>query len=245
MPDDQAKEKRDLITALGAKIKLVKPAAIVNQNHYVNEARKLANGIPGGFFANQFETMANFRAHALYTGPEIWKQTSGNIDAFVMSSGTGGTIAGVGSFLKAKNPRIQVVLADPPGSSLYHKINSGVLYTDEQAEKTQKRHRYDTITEGVGIDRLTTNMAAGLASIDEAYRVSDEETASMARYILKNDGLFLGSSAALNLVVAKKVAKQLGPGHTVVTILCGSGSRELTKLHNPDFIEKELKIRIQ
>ena len=159
-----------------------------------------------------------------------------------MSSGTGGTISGVGSFLKALNRNIKIVLADPPGSSLFHKINSGVLFTHQQAERTQRKHRYDTITEGIGIDRLTSNMAAGLPSIDEAHRITDEETVLMARHVLEKDGLFLGSSSALNLVAAKKVAKQLGPGHTVVTILCGSGSRELTKLHNPNFIKTQLNL---
>mmetsp|Transcript_2936 Transcript_2936/g.3972 ORF Transcript_2936/g.3972 Transcript_2936/m.3972 type:complete len:387 (+) Transcript_2936:173-1333(+) len=242
MPDDQAEEKSNILKALGAKIKLVKPASIVNQGHYVNEARKLSKEIEGGFFANQFENLSNFRAHACYTGQEIWEQCDGDIDCFVMSSGTGGTISGVGTFLKAQNPKIIVALADPQGSSLYHKIESGVLYTQEQAERTLKRHRYDTITEGIGSDRLTTNMAAGLQSIDEAHRVTDKETTLMARYILRNDGLFIGSSSALNLVVAKKLALRLGPGHTIVTILCGSGSRELTKLHNPEYIKQHLNI---
>ena len=257
VPDDQAQEKYDILRALGAQVKLVKPCSIVNQEHYVNVARKLASSIPGGFFANQFENLANFRAHFLNTGPEIWEQTGGCVDAFVMSAGTGGTISGVGAFLKSKKPSVRVFLADPQGSSLYHKVNSGVLYTEEQQERRMKRHRYDTITEGIGIDRMTANFAAGLEHIEAAFRVSDREAVAMARQVLEKDGFFIGSSSAVNLHAAVKVAERLGPGHTskfarplrfisldstmyciVVTVLCGSGQRELTKLHNPLFLKE-------
>ena len=259
VPDDQAQEKYDILTALGARLELVKPCSIVNRAHYVNVARKLASEIPGGFFANQFENLANFRAHFLNTGPEIWKQTGGIVDAFVMSAGTGGTIAGVGAYLKSKKPNVRIFLADPQGSSLYHKVNSGVLYTEEQEERRLKRHRYDTITEGIGMDRQTANLGAGLDHIEEAFRVSDKEAVAMARFVLEEDGFFVGSSSAVNLHAAVKAAERLGPGNTsklflllawvtllrltkvsdvVVTVLCGSGHRELTKLHNPAFLQE-------
>mmetsp|Transcript_17165 Transcript_17165/g.27733 ORF Transcript_17165/g.27733 Transcript_17165/m.27733 type:complete len:371 (-) Transcript_17165:1073-2185(-) len=236
LPDDQAIEKRQLLETLGATLKLVKPVSIVNEGHYVNVAKRLAGEIKGGFFANQFENLANFRAHFLHTGPEIYEQAGGHIDAFVMSAGTGGTIAGVGKYLKIQDARTRVVLADPQGSSLFHKVNSGVLYTHEQAEKRVRRNRDDTITEGIGIDRLTANFGVALDDIDLAMRITDQEVVDMSRKLLLNDGLFVGSSSALNLQAAYKLAQQLGPGHKIVTVICGSGSRELTKLYNEDYL---------
>ncbi|CAK9033907.1 Cysteine synthase 2 (CS 2) (Cysteine synthase-like protein) (CSl) (O-acetylserine (thiol)-lyase 2) (OAS-TL 2) (O-acetylserine sulfhydrylase 2) [Durusdinium trenchii] len=239
LPDDQALEKRALLTGLGARVELVRPAAIVNSEHYVNKARRLAAETAGAFFANQFENLANYRAHLLNTGPEIWEQTQGQVDAFVMSAGTGGTIAGVGRFLQAQNPAVRVVLADPQGSSLHSFVEHGTLYTKEQAERRVRRHRDDTITEGIGLDRLTANFcAAGRQCIGQAIRVSDQEVVKMSRRVLREDGLFVGSSSALNLVAARKVALQLGPGHTVVTVLCGSGSREQTKLYNDAYLRE-------
>ncbi|DBA02402.1 TPA: hypothetical protein N0F65_007221 [Lagenidium giganteum] len=237
MPDDQAKEKSMLLEKFGAQVELVKPASIVNSKHYVNEARRRAKAIPGGYFANQFENTANFDIHYRMTGPEIWKQTNGEVDAFVMSSGTGGTIAGVSSYLKEQNPNVRVFLADPPGSSLYNKVRSNVCYTPQQAEKTVRRHRYDTIAEGVGIDRLTENFL--LAQIDDAFQATDQEIVEMSRFLLRNEGVFVGSSSALNCVAAVRAARKLGPGHVVVTVLCDSGQRHLTKFWDEEHIREQ------
>ncbi|OQS01168.1 cysteine synthase [Achlya hypogyna] len=230
MPDDQAKEKSDLLEQFGATVEFVKPASIVNAKHYVNQARRRANEIPGGFFADQFENLANCDVHYRTTGREIWEQTNGKVDAFVMSAGTGGTIAGVSLYLKQQKPDIQVVLADPPGSSLYNKVRHNVCYAPQQSERTVKRHRYDTIAEGIGIDRLTANFTQ--AKIDDAYVVSDQEAVDMSRFLLHEEGIFVGSSSAMNCVAAVRVAKKLGPGHTIVTMLCDSGQRHLTKFWN-------------
>ncbi|TMW63374.1 hypothetical protein Poli38472_002315 [Pythium oligandrum] len=240
MPDDQAKEKSQLLEKFGAHVELVKPASIVNAKHYVNEARRRAGVIPGGYFANQFENTANFDTHYNTTGPEIWHQTRGQVDAFVMSSGTGGTIAGVSSYLKEQNPKIQVFLADPPGSSLYNKVRSNVCYAPQQAEKKIRRHRYDTIAEGVGIDRLTENFL--LATIDDAFLVPDQETVEMSRFLLRNEGLFVGSSSALNCVAAVRAARKLGPGHTIVTVLCDSGQRHLTKFWDEEHVREHWQL---
>ena len=218
MPDDQANEKKLVLEKFGTRVELVKPASIVNSQHYVNQAKSFAESSAGdGYFTDQFENMANFQTHYGTTGPEIWKQTSGEVDAFVMSAGTGGTIAGVSRYLKEQNPKVQVFLVDPPGSSLYNKVRMNVCYASEQAEQRVKRHRYDTITEGIGLDRLTQNFLA--ASIDQAYRCTDKQAVEMSRYLLRNEGLFVGSSSALNCVGAVRAARQLGPGHVIVTMV--------------------------
>ena len=196
-----------------------------------------AEQTPGGFFANQFENTANFRAHYSTTGPEIWKQAGGaQIDAFVMAAGTGGTLSGVGRFLSEMKPGIKVCLVDPPGSALYHKIASGVLYAPQQAERRLLRNRYDTICEGIGLDRLTANFGLGLDAVHHAYKGTDEECVEMANYLLRNEGLFCGSSSAMNCVGVVKLARDLGPNHTIVTVLCDSGQRSLSKLYNAEFL---------
>lgn len=141
MPDDQAIEKSSLLVTLGASVERVKPASIVHPKHYVNLARKFAEATPGAFFANQFETPSNWRAHYSTTGPEIWNQSQGKIDVFVMGAGTGGTLAGVSKYLKERDAGVKVVLVDPPGSSLYNRVKHGVCYANEQAESRVRRHR--------------------------------------------------------------------------------------------------------
>lgn len=188
----------------------------------------------GGFFADQFENLANFRAHYEGTGPEIWNQTGGSLDAFVAAAGTGGTLAGVSRFLKEKNPDIKCFLVDPPGSGLFNKVTRGVMYTKEEAEGKRLKNPFDTITEGIGINRLTKNFM--MAELDGAYRGTDKEAVEMSRFLLKNDGLFVGSSSAMNCVGAVRLARSLGPGHTVVTILCDSGMRHLSKFHSPEYL---------
>ena len=245
MPDDQAVEKSNLMTLFGANVERVRPAAISNDRHYSRIAESRSRNTDSGtghgsstFYTDQFENLDNVKAHRTTTGVEIWTQTGGNIDAFVMSAGTGGTLTGVGSYLKEQNEQVQVVLADPSGSVLYHRVKDGVAYAPQQSEKTLKRVRIDTITEGIGIDRLTRNFTEYEDCVDDALRITDQEAVNMAWHLLRNEGLFLGSSSGLNCTAAMKVARRLGPGHTVVTVLCDSGNRHLTKLYNLDFLER-------
>lgn len=209
-------------------------------NGYTPEAGKqdtlFSSDCKGGFFADQFENLANFRAHYEGTGPEIWEQTGGKLDAFIAAAGTGGTVAGVSCFLKAKNPNVRCFLIDPPGSGLFNKVTRGVMYTREEAEGLRLKNPFDTITEGIGINRLTENFK--LAELDGAFRGTDLEAVEMSRYLLKNDGLFLGSSSAMNCVGAVRVAQALGPGHTIVTILCDSGMRHLSKFYDVGYLSE-------
>ncbi|XP_020687612.1 cysteine synthase 2 isoform X3 [Dendrobium catenatum] len=201
IPDDAAAEKAQIIEALGANVERVRPVSITHRDHFVNvarrralEANKLAaklgeaseikdNGMSkdyskGGFFADQFENLANFRAHYEGTGPEIWEQTEGNLDAFVAAAGTGGTVAGVSRYLKEKNPNVKCFLIDPPGSGLFNRVTRGVLYTKEEAEGRRLKNPFDTITEGIGINRLTKNFL--MADLDGAYRGTDKEAVEMS-----------------------------------------------------------------
>eukprot|EP00049_Salpingoeca_infusionum_P002703 m.59033 g.59033 ORF g.59033 m.59033 type:complete len:412 (+) comp11743_c0_seq1:33-1268(+) len=236
MADDMAQEKEIMLRTLGAEVKRVKAVSIVNRDHFCNVAKRLAETMPNAVWADQFETASNFAAHYKTTGPEILRQTNGKLDAFVMAAGTGGTLSGVGAALHDANPSIQVALIDPPGSSLYYKVKSGVLYAPQQAERTLLRNRYDTITEGIGIDRLTANFNRGLSHITEAFRGTDLEAVNMAYYLIKHEGLFVGSSSAMNVVGAVKMAQKLGQGHVIVTCLCDQGHRSMSKLYNNDFL---------
>lgn len=195
---------------------------------------------PRGFFADQFENRSNFDAHFQGTGPEIWRQTNGRIDAFVSGAGTGGTIAGIGQYIKSINEKIVVALADPEGSGLYNKVKHGVMFDRKESEGTKRRHQVDTIVEGIGINRLTNNIDLALPIIDDAFRISDAEAVSMSRYLVKNDGLFLGSSSACNLVACVKLVRRMGwaEGQTVVTILCDSGNRHYSKFWNDEYLRK-------
>jgi cysteine synthase A len=242
LPDDQAKEKQVILRSLGAVVYEVPTAAISNPNNYVNVARKVAKVAREEFqidavFTDQFENDANFDMHYYQTGPEIWKQRNGKVDAFVMSSGTGGTIAGVGTYLKERRPSIQIVLVDPPGSALYHKIEHGIAYAVEQRERTLRKHRYDTLAEGIGLDRITNNFARGLDSIDRSFRVTDQEAVDMAHWILRTEGLWIGSSSAMNMVGALRVALDLPRDSNVITMICDAGQRHATRFWNPVFIE--------
>ncbi|XP_030930290.1 cysteine synthase 2 [Quercus lobata] len=207
---------------------------------YTTGGEKQSSALPhnckGGFFADQFENLANFRAHYEGTGPEIWDQTGGSLDAFVAAAGTGGTVAGVSRFLQEKNPNIKCFLIDPPGSGLFNKVTRGVMYTREEAEGQRLKNPFDTITEGIGINRLTQNFMR--AKLDGAFRGTDLEAVEMSRFLLKNDGLFLGSSSAMNCVGAVRVAQSIGPGHTIVTILCDSGMRHLSKFCNAEYLSQ-------
>jgi cysteine synthase len=214
MPSDQAMEKSDLLLKLGATVDRVRPAPVVDQAHFVNQARHLAAEHtadpkrPGrGFFADQFETEANWRAHCEGTGPEIFQQCGGNLDAFVAGAGTGGTLSGVATFLKPKLPKIQIVLADPTGSGLFNKIKHGVMFHSKEKEGTRRRHQVDTIVEGIGLTRSTANFEAGKALIDDAVKVTDAQAMAMAKWLVEKDGIFVGSSSAVNC----ECVKILGP----------------------------------
>ena len=252
MPSDQATEKSDLLLKLGAVVDRVPPAPIIDPMHFVNRARNLAAGHtadptrPGrGYFADQFENEANWQAHFEGTGPEIYQQCGGKLDAFVAGAGTGGTIAGVARFLKPKLPNLRIVLADPQGSGLFNRIKNGVMFDTLEREGTRRRSQVDTIVEGIGLNRVTANFEAGRELIDDAIKVNDEEAMTMARWLAEKDGIFVGSSSAVNCkldlevvkyiplinegVAAARLARLMGPGHRIVTILCDSGTRHLSK----------------
>lgn len=205
MPSDQAFEKSDLLLKLGAVVERVSPAPIVDQLHFVNRARNAARRhtddpeVPGrGLFADQFETEANYRAHFEGTGPEIYAQAEGKVDAFVAGAGTGGTLSGVALYLKSKLPRCQIVLADPQGSGLYNKVKHGVMFHTLEREGTRRRDQVDTIVEGIGLTRSTHNFEVGREEIDDAVKVTDIQAKNMARWLVENDGIFVGSSSAVN-----------------------------------------------
>lgn len=156
------------------------------------------------------------------------------MDAFICGAGTGGTIAGVSQYLKSRSPGVRVLLIDPPGSSLYNKVTRGVMYTRQEAEGKRLKNPFDTIAEGIGINRLTANFSQ--AAVDGAFQGSDAEAVHMAQWLVHRDGLFVGSSSAMNCVGAVKAARALGPGHTIVTILCDGGQRHLSRFHNKDYL---------
>jgi cysteine synthase A len=227
MPDNQSPEKYALIEALGAEVRRVKTVPYSDPNHYQKTAGRLAQELPDAIWANQFDNTANRRAHLESTGPEIWEQTDGRIDAFVSASGTGGTLAGVSEYLKSRNPKVRTVLADPPGSSLYEFIRNGVV----------KATGSGSITEGIGIGRITANMQD--APIDDAVHIQDPETVRFVYRLLREEGLFVSSTSGINVAAAVRVARELGPGHTVVTILCDTGSKYLSRLFNREWLTQK------
>lgn len=248
MPDDVAIEKRQLLQRLGAHVECVRPCSIIDEGHFVNIARRRAlemnkaadldDSLPRAFHVNQFENIDNITAHFYSTGPEIYTQTNGIIHALVLGCGTGGTLAGVCRYLKPRIPNLHVVLADPQGSGIYNKIKHGVMFTSQEAEGTRQRHQMDTIVEGVGLKRLTVNLTTAISYCNDSIKVTDLEALEMSRYLLKNDGLFVGSSSAVNLVAAYRLAKLMGPGKVIVTMLCDHGSRHMTKFWCDQYIEK-------
>lgn len=206
MPNDQAHEKSDLLLKLGAIVERVTPAPIVDPMHFVNRARDLAkqhtadDNRPGrGLFANQFETDANWMAHYETTGPEIYKQSHGKLDAFVAGAGTGGTISGCAKYLKEKlGAAVKIVLADPQGSGLYNKVKHGVMFHVQEREGTRRRQQIDTVVEGIGLTRSTRNFEVGSDLIDDAVKVTDDQARRMARWLCEKDGIFVGSSSSVN-----------------------------------------------
>ena len=231
MPDNQSREKVALLETLGAEVRQVPVVPYKDPMNYQKQAGRFAESLPGAVWANQFDNTANRRAHEEGTGPEIWAQTDGRLDAFVAATGTGGTLAGVSRYLKAQRPDIRTVLADPMGSALYAWVKTG--------EATMSKG--PSITEGIGNSRVTENLAG--TPLDDAVQVTDQDMVDMVYRQMHEDGWFFGSSTGINLCAAVQVAKQLGPGHTIVTILCDGGGRYQSRLFNPEFLaEKGLKI---
>ena len=224
MPDNQSPEKYQLLEMLGAELYKVPTVPYSNPNQYQKVAARLAGSLRNAIWANQFDNPANRRAHVETTGPEIWAQTEGRIDAFVASSGTGGTLGGVSEFLKSKSTRVRCVLADPPGSSLYEFVKHGAL----------KATGSGSITEGIGIGRVTVNFEG--APIDDAVHIEDADTVRWVYRLLREEGLFLGSTSGINVAAAVRVARELGPGHTVVTVLCDGGAKYQSRLFNREWL---------
>jgi len=223
IPETQSQEKMDLLRTLGAIVKTVPAVPYSNPNNYVKVSQRLAEELPNAVWANQFDNLANRLAHYETTGPEIWAQADGKVDAWVAATGTGGTYAGTAMFLKEKNPNLRAVVADPMGSSLYSYVKCGDLSSEG-----------NSITEGIGNGRVTANMAG--APADDAIRVTDQECMDILSRLLKEEGLFMGGSVGINVGAAVKLAQQMGPGHTIVTVLCDGGSRYQSKLYNPEFL---------
>jgi len=226
MPSNQSQEKIDLLRTLGAEVELSTPAPFTSPDNYYHVARRRAEEIENAFWANQFENLSNSDAHYHTTAPEIWKQAGGELDGIVMSSGTGGTIGGVTSYLKEQNPQISTYLIDPTGSGLYSYITTGEFKAEG-----------NSITEGIGINRATANF--NRARLDGAFQGTDQQVIEMSQYLLKHDGLFVGSSAALNVVGAVKLARKLGKGHTIATILCDGGGRYQSRMYNPEWLAEK------
>jgi cysteine synthase A len=246
LPSDAAPEKAALLRRLGAEVVVTEPVSPVNAGHYVARARAAAAAEPPGaaIFANQFESPANWAAHASGTAPELLAQLRGRrAAALVMGAGTGGTLGAVGEALKAAAaaagaPPPRVVLADPPGSVLLRRVAHGVAWAPSLAERTLRRARADTLVEGVGLDRVTPLVERALRVVDEALEVPDADTVAMSRHLLREDGLFLGSSSALHCAAAAAVARALGPGHTVVTFLCDGGARHASRFWDDGVVRR-------
>jgi cysteine synthase len=225
VPDDQSLEKIELLRAYGSDVRVVPAVPFTNPENYYHVARRIAEELSGAFWANQFENTANRSAHEATTGPEIWDQCGGRIDAFVAAAGTGGTIAGVATALKARRDGIVTVLCDPMGSALYNYVNRGELKPEG-----------DSDLEGIGIKRLTANFKG--APIDRAIRKTDAQAIAMAHWLLEHEGLFVGGSSGLNVVGAASVARELPAGSTVVTILCDGGARYLSKIFSGEWMSE-------
>ncbi|GAO52302.1 hypothetical protein G7K_6381-t1 [Saitoella complicata NRRL Y-17804] len=214
MPNTQSQEKVDLLRMLGAEVYPVPAVAFENPQNYNHQARRFAEERENAVWTNQFDNIANRRAHIETTGPEIWTQTKGEIDGFTCATGTGGTLAGITRYLKEKSEgRVKVFLADPPGSCLYSYVKSGGKSTERSG---------GSITEGIGQGRVTDNMAQDIGLIDDALSIPDEKTIEMVYRLLDEEGLYVGASSALNVVAAYEMARQMGPGKKIVTIICGT-----------------------
>ncbi len=228
IPETQSQEKMDALRLCGAEIRAVPAVPFRDPNNYVHQAERAANELAatephGVLYANQWDNVANRDGHSESTGPEIWEQTDGQVDGFTCAVGTGGTLAGVSTYLKSKNDGIVTAAADPMGAAIYSWIKTGELKSESSS-----------ITEGIGQGRVTGNLDG--ARIDEAFQIPDEEMLPICFDLLQEEGLLLGGSSGINVAGAIRLAKLLGPGKTIVTVLCDSGSRYQSKLFNPEFL---------
>ena len=228
MPETQSQEKKDMLRLCGADLRLVAAVPYKNPDNYVKYSSRLADELAqrepnGAIWANQFDNVANRDGHFSTTGPEIWEQTGGKVDAFTCAVGTGGTLAGVGMFLKERRPEVRIVAADPLGSAIHGFYKHGELKAEGSS-----------ITEGIGQGRITANLEG--APVDDAYQIRDEEALPLVFGLIVDEGLVLGGSSGINVAGAIRLARDLGPGHTIVTILCDSGTRYQSKLFNPAFL---------
>lgn len=231
IPETQSQEKKDMLRLAGAELIEVPAVPYADENNYVKYSGRLAAELAekheaGAVWANQFDNVANRQAHIETTGPEIWRQTDGKVDGFTCAIGTGGTLAGIGMYLKEQNPNVRIAAADPMGANMYHWFKHGEL-----------RSEGTSITEGIGQGRVTANIEG--APIDDAYQISDAEALPIVFDLLKHEGLCLGGSSGINIAGALRMAEDLGPGHTIVTILCDFGTRYQSKLFNPDFLKEQ------
>jgi cysteine synthase len=225
IPETQSQEKKDMLRLCGAELREVPAVPYKDPNNYVHVSERLAKEL-GAFWANQWDNTANADGHYRSTGPEIWEQTGGKVDGFACAIGTGGTLAGVSMYLKEKNPKIRIAAADPVGASMYSWFKTGELKSSGSS-----------ITEGIGQGRVTKNVA--LAKVDDAYQIPDAEALPFVFDLARHEGLILGGSSAINVAGAVRLARDLGPGHTVVTILADSGTRYQSKLFNRAFLESK------
>ncbi|MGY2052318.1 cysteine synthase A [Methylobacterium sp. JK268] len=230
IPETQSVEKKDALRLAGATLVEVPAVPFANPNNYVKVAGRLAERLAasepaGAFFADQFDNVANRAAHVATTGPEIWEETGGQVDGFICAAGTGGTLAGTAEALRARNPAVRIGLADPQGSALYRHYATGTLKAEG-----------NSITEGIGQGRITGNLAG--FTPDVAYEIPDSEALPIVFDLLAEEGLGLGGSSGINVAGAIRLARELGPGHTIVTILCDFGTRYASKLFNPGFLRE-------
>jgi len=226
MPDNQSREKMDTLRALGAELVTVPPTKFADPNHFVHTSRRIAEDMDNAIWANQFDNVANRQGHFDTTGPEIWEQTDGKVDGFICAVGTGGTLAGTGMFLKSQSTDVKIGLADPMGAALYEFYKNGEL----KAEGT-------SITEGIGQGRITANLEG--APVDMPFQIPDEEALPIMFNLLREEGLSLGTSSGVNVAGAIRMAKEMGPGHTIVTVLCDSAHRYASKIFNVAFLKEK------
>ncbi len=224
IPETQSQEKIETLRTLGAEVILVPAVPYTNPDNYVRVSERIAKETPNAIWANQFDNLANRKAHFETTGPEIWKQTDGKLDAWIASLGTGGTYSGTALYFKEKNPKIKCIVADPHGSGIYSFIKTGTISIEGSS-----------ITEGIGQGRITKNMEG--MPVDDALRIDDKECLRILNILLKKDGLFMGGSVGINVAAAYQTAKTLGPGHTIVTVLCDGGARYQSKIYNDEFLK--------
>jgi len=226
IPDNQSPEKMDLLRTLGAEVRAVPAKPYVDPDNYQKIAARLAAELPNAIWANQFDNVVNRQAHYETTGPELWRDTDGRIDAFVCATGTGGTLAGAARYLKERSARVRIVLADPQGSALYNWVKTGELKAEGSS-----------ITEGIGTTRITANLEG--TPIDDAVSIDDQTCVTMVYRLLREEGLFLGGSSGINVAAAVQVARDLGPGHTVVTVLADRGGLYSQRLFNLDWLNSK------